>query len=235
MPGRNGVVLLLSLFTISHAPAQSSGSDAVGLRRTAVYSALASRASREGVALNVGLCSVVQAIEVSSAVRSAAPTSIAASLVGSGSATCSARGGAQSDGPGVAFGEVVSAIVSDSRGGGLQSVTVLLRVWEGPGVYMDEVYEFVANRDTLWTPVRFEQARAHINLVASPNPNILMILNGQILHATTSLEILNRVRGQLVDSIRVFGANDSSYTTVLGSKAMMGGVIIGTHPLGRRP
>jgi hypothetical protein len=70
------------------------------------------------------------------------------------------------------------------------AVAVVLLVWEGPGVYTDEVYDFVANRDTLWSPVTFRKQRVHINRVASPDPNVSM--------------------------------------------ATMGGLIIGTHPPGRR-
>jgi hypothetical protein len=230
------LLLMLSAVVARQAAAQVASIDSVAVRRTAIFSALVSRATREGVVLRVGLCSVVRSIGVGQDLRGSAPAAIGASLVGEESATCPARGGGQPSGPWVVFGEVLGARIAGPAGGGLPAVTVALRVWEGPGTYADEVYDFIVSPDDQWAPVKYQwQGRGYINLARSRESDTFVLLNGKMVTGMTGAEMLNRIRGQVVDSVRVVPANDSAFTAMYGSMAARGGVIIGTHPPRRRP
>lgn len=230
---RYGLVLALSLLAIGGGPTQGAAPNHADLRRVGILSALTSRASREGVALPVGLCSVVRAIGFETTIAAAAPSAIAASLTGD-SLSCPARGGAQQDEPWRPFIEIAAASVSPSEGAP-QSVTVHLRIWARADDLRTESYDFVVSRDSLWTPKELRQGRVLINLSGPADPNVVILLNDQLVQAHTPVEVFERVRGQVLDSIRVFGATDTTYAAKFGSRAATGGIIIGTHPAPRRP
>ncbi len=235
MPTRGAVALILSMAPVALASAQPRALDDVAVRRTAVYSALAARAAREGVALDVEMCSVVRAMGIPGAIRAAAPSAIANSFIDDHAQSCPSSVGARKDGPWVPFVEVVSAQISDSTINGSPSASVELRVWTRRSSLDSETYDFIIGPDSLWTPASLRRGSLLINLAFSPDPNVLILFNGQIVQAATAKEMLAGVRGQLVDSIVVFGANDSTYTNMCGSRCALGGIIIGTRQSGRRP
>lgn len=230
MGARLGLLALLTSLSFDVASAQSAASDAIAARRTAVFSALASRATREGVVLPVGLCSVVKAIEFDVEVRAAVPDALASSLTGE-AMTCPARGGAQIDEPWRTFIEVASAHAVPA-GDAPDSVYVELRVWNRPDEFSGEYYDFVVGPDSLWTPTRLRSGRILINLAFRPDPNVLFLLNNQIRHSGFPADVFEELRGQIVDSVVVIGAKDTSRTNLYGSLAMNGAIIVGAHPPG---
>lgn len=229
---RAGMLLLATSLLHAQEPALNE----LTIRQTAVLSALSSRLEREGTAVPVGRCSVLRAIGMTVSPFGPTPSAVAASIQGEDTPSCPGRAGASARPEWRPVGEITTIVVTPRPIGGPPHVAVTLRVWQQANTYDEETYEFIASRDSLWTATSYRVARGgHVGLLVRSPPSLLVLVNGSVALSESLSDALRKLRGQVVDSIRVLSPNDSTMLSNYGSAAANGVVIIGTHPAGRRP
>lgn len=233
--------LLVASSLSAQVPSAPPAVDSMAMRRTAIMSVLVSRERREGSAIEVEMCSLLDAMGYGALMRRAAPPTIAASLVDGYSAGCFRRGGGRGVEPWVPIAEVAQIRIERQQRGPeaigpiVTMATVQLSIWPSALSRDREVYEFVATSDTTWAHVSFKRSRdlridGHFR---RERENPLVLVNGTVAGVVGTDELFTRLRGDVIDSVR-FLPRDSSVAKY-GSAARGGAIIIGTHPVVRRP
>ena len=213
--------------------------DSMAMRRTAVMSVLVSRERREGSAIEVEMCSVLDALGYGALMRKAAPPTIASSFADGSAAGCVRRASGRDAEPWVPIAEVARISIEKQRRGPeavgpiVTMATVYLAVWPNADRRDREVYEFVATSDTTWAQVSFKWSPDLYIDRMFRRENPLVLLNGTIVGVVGTEALFTRIRGDIIDSIRIL-PRDSSMAKY-GSAAAGGAIIIGTHPPERRP